>query len=907
MKTHDSIKTFAAVLILAGFAASQTVWTGGLDTAWYTANKTQERFTITTAEQLAGLAYLVKGTGGSGGKGGSGYAMSGKTFTLGGDVALNALKPEEYKTWGDKSLAPANKWTAIGDSANPFQGVFDGAGFFVRGVYIDTALSYQGLFGRVNRGGAIKRLRVADSFVRGVNYVGGLVGSDSGTITDCYAKAMVEASGGYAGALAGLVRGAVTNSYATGDVKGVNYAGGLAGAVVKDTVRDCYAVGSVAGSGGFAGGLVGLDSGYMIINSYAGGSVSGAGVYAGGLAGKSYSVISNSYASADVSGGDSVGGLVGGKYRGEIKNCYASGKVSGSGAYTGGLVGWPDRAASNPVLIIYGYYNKDVSGSAGSVGIPKTDAELRSGKFIELLNTAAYALRAAKWVPGAGGYPSLGSGPVPDSVFAACFAGGGGGSENNPFMIADQRNLENLAILVNCGMDMAGRHFKLAGDITLVDLDRDAGGWTPIGKYGAAFNGGFNGGGFSIGGLVIDDETDAGRHLGLFGRLGGGASIKNLGIIEPDISGYGYIGALAGRNAGTVTKCFVKNGKIKAVGGVKGAGGVGGLVGVDSGGTITSSYAVAEITGSANMAGGLVGWNAAGSRIAYCYAMGSINVIGDDVGGLAGRNDVSSISDSYAAFDDPYPPVGISGYQEGSAVGGAAIGGLVGANVDASVARCYSVGKVNGRSSVGGLVGFNLGANSRIDSSYYYRIDADAEAGSDYGVSKTPEELKLTATYRGWKFYSVWMIDEETQDYPYPYLLSIGGNPTAVSVLKSDRTLPPPSSGGAASASPPPPLTYGLTAGPNPALGSAGVLNFFRVGSRLADSELSIYDASGNIVNKVKISDRLSAQSNRKVGSWNLTDAKGRKAPDGVYLVRGAIVGVDGKRESVSIIVGVVR
>ncbi|GBU22525.1 hypothetical protein R80B4_02435 [Fibrobacteres bacterium R8-0-B4] len=44
--------------------------------------------------------------------------------------------------------------------------------------------NYQGLFGYVNGMGEIRKLRVAESNIKGGSYVGGLVGGDSGRITD---------------------------------------------------------------------------------------------------------------------------------------------------------------------------------------------------------------------------------------------------------------------------------------------------------------------------------------------------------------------------------------------------------------------------------------------------------------------------------------------------------------------------------------------------------------------------------------------------------------------------------------------------------------------------------------------------------------------------------------------------
>ncbi|MDR0307937.1 MAG: hypothetical protein LBI42_14020 [Chitinispirillales bacterium] len=43
----------------------------------------------------------------------------------------------------------------------------------------------------------------------------------------------------------------------------------------------------------------------------------------------------------------------------------------------------------------------------------------------------------------------------------------------------------------------------------------------------------------------------------------------------------------------------------------------------------------------------------------------------------------------------------------------------------------------------------------------------------------------------------------------------------------------------------------------------------------------------------------------REVGSWNLTDARGRKVPAGAYLVKGTIKTNDGKSEKISLILGI--
>jgi hypothetical protein len=1005
-------KALLVMLALAAAIGAQETWDGQtLDTLWYTRSASSSSFSISTPEQLAGLSYLV----------GKGNKMDNKTFTLTRDIALNVT--EEGKNMG--SCKNENKWQPIGSPAAPFLGIFDGGVYVVRGVCIDESEDYQGLFGYVGGRGTIKRVRVAESYIRGNAYVGGLAGSsDSGRIEDCYSTATVMGSGYNVGGLVGYKKGAVVNSYATGDVTGAGRVGGLIGFGVNDTIKNSNATGAVVGDGDYVGGLVGRDSGKaLILNSHAKGSVKGYGNYVGGLSGGSTAAVMNCYARGDVLGNDSVGGLVGIKIGSSIKNSYASGKVSkaGGGVAVGGLVGHL-RLAS----ITYGYYRKDEAGEVG-LGIPKSTEDMQKATFTDMLNIAAYAMKdggANRWIYSDGNFPTISGEQVTDEDFAACFAGGNG-KESSPFLLEVAQHLENLAMYVNCNGKNKGMYFKMLNDIYLNDTTDWRGWgnaqpesvieWTTIGQQPSDttepriyFSGSFDGDGFVVGGVYINkdsDTTNAGRYQGLFGCVGVGAVVKNVGVVASYVNGYCYIGALAGSNEGKIRKCFSRA-NVSAIGGINGAGGVGGLVGINDRDSITSSYAMGSVSGVINMAGGLVGWNRGVGKITYCYATGDVAIIGDDVGGLVGRNEgggaAVSIRDSYAAgsvLASVADIVGANGVA--SSVGGAAAGGLVGVNVDASLANCYAVGGVSGKSSVGGLVGLKLGTGA-IGTSYYR--DKAVAVINDHGTPKTDDEMKTLSTYVGWDTVRVWAIDAESRSYPYlgmvraakpviitqpvgdsvsvgaaaPVLFVVaspggvtyqwyskkwdsnmngdkidgavgptysaptkeesrifyyvvvtsiiddngdgGQKATSVSsntamvvvgapqnaVLSGDREIPKSGAGkDAAAITPPSKLTAGLTAGPNPVLRAGGGVDLFYRGKRIAESDLLIYDAYGNVVNKVVIADAASAQSMRKVGSWDLTDAKGRRVSVGTYLVKGAVIGIDGKREKVSAVVGV--
>jgi hypothetical protein len=257
---------FLSTLLLIGIqtAFAQSVWNGTANTAWY--NASQSVFTITTAEQLAGLAKLVN----------SGNDFRNKTVKLGRDIRLNDTT--NWQNWAGKP--PAKKWipigtrkltgpvTAITTIDSLFNGKFDGNGFIVSGVYINSSNDYQGLFGVTNIDGYIENLGVVASYIQGKGYIGGLVGYNRGTINVSYYIGMIlgETS---VGGLVGFNRGGgvIGNSSSSGVVMGIYDVGGLVGSNGgRGTIINCRSAGTVGG--GFnINELVGKNEG-EVIESY---------------------------------------------------------------------------------------------------------------------------------------------------------------------------------------------------------------------------------------------------------------------------------------------------------------------------------------------------------------------------------------------------------------------------------------------------------------------------------------------------------------------------------------------------------------------------------------------------------------------------------------------------------------
>jgi hypothetical protein len=191
---------------------------------------------------------------------------------------------------------------------------------------------------------------VVTGSVEGTRTVGGLVGSNQGTVTDSVSAADVRGAdrvGGLVGTNAGprspargplRSAGLVTGSAATGDVTGERDVGGLVGQNARATVVDSAAAGDVDGGEARVGGLVGMNDRGTVIGSVATGDVTG-GERTGGLVG--YSLVGDvvdAAAGGDVTGGERTGGLVGHLEGSVLVGAAATGNVTGDAA-VGGLVG----------------------------------------------------------------------------------------------------------------------------------------------------------------------------------------------------------------------------------------------------------------------------------------------------------------------------------------------------------------------------------------------------------------------------------------------------------------------------------------------------------------------------------------------------------------------------------------
>jgi len=303
--------------------------------------------------------------------------------------------------------------------------------------------------------------------------------------------------------------------------------------------------------------------------------------------------------------------------------------------------------------------------------------------------------------------------------------------------------VEGATAITNCN-ELQNIRNNLAGDYYLAnDMYcgetfhwNDGAGFEPIGPTVTnSFTGTFDGRNHTISGLHINRSSS--DCVGLFGHVGSGAEIKNVGLVDVDIKGHFSVGGLVGYNEyGIINNSYVTSASDVHLYGVSGSGNVvGGLVGNNIGGTIDNSYSTTLVSTSGNWSGGLVGnnWN---GTIKNSYSTGSVSGT-EKVGGLVGRN-VGTVSKSYSTgsvngsnyvgglvgynglyYNNNYYPGTVSNsYSTGNVNAyGNNVGGLVGFNRDGIIKNSYSTGNVNAYgNNVGGLVGFNDDGTTISDS-----------------------------------------------------------------------------------------------------------------------------------------------------------------------------------------------
>lgn len=335
--------------------------------------------------------------------------------------------------------------------------------------------------------------------------------------------------------------------------------------------------------------------------------------------------------------------------------------------------------------------------------------------------------------------------------------------------------------LDNIKLNLSGKYI-LMNDIVFTEEDYAEGGsfynsgkgWSPIGSSSSPFRGIFNGNGYSI--INIKINNPSGDYKGLFASAKE-ATLENISLLNAEISGNNYIGGICGYLVGqsTISNCFVSG----YISGNKYVGGICGYVFNETynykdyvfNTIISGNNNVANIVGVKNV-GGIVGLSVTSETSSVYYVMiysyvniskcvNTGNISGDsNIGGILGHSYTKSntattntsvwncLNVGYILSDINYA------------------GGIVGLN--GSCGNNLSTGII---SSVGAYGPINGDSNSTGGSNYYLNTIVSLPSNS-YGTEKSHDQMIKQTTYEGWDFNTVWTMDGR-EDYPYPELRDV--------------------------------------------------------------------------------------------------------------------------------------
>lgn len=328
----------------------------------------------------------------------------------------------------------------------------------------------------------------------------------------------------------------------------------------------------------------------------------------------------------------------------------------------------------------------------------------------------------------------------------------GDGTAANPYQIATADDLKAFRDKVNGGATTACA--ILTADIMLDKSET----WTPIGSSKNKYNGTFDGQGYTISGLNVN-ETGS-NEAGLFGDTALSNTspvIKNLTIADSSfVTARGYAGGVAGYGGGVFENCHTEASVT-----VQGKKCAGGIIGSYKGTGITAELSmiqcsnratVKEVDGFGGFAGGLIGQAEHPLKLENSFNAGVVSSKPSGqtpmVGGLVG-------SVSYATT-----LVNVYNVGDVSVSGGANVAGLVGNSVQAlTITNAYQHGTVTaGSGSTGAAIVANTQSGATLKNVYKTSDLADyVTKGGTASVTgtatvKTEDELKELATLLGGEF-----------------------------------------------------------------------------------------------------------------------------------------------------------
>jgi len=543
-------------------------------------------------------------------------------------------------------------------------------------------------------------------------YAGGLVGYNSGLITECFAGGNVEGTGFISRNMGGLVghthkplggteSGDIRNSYATGAVIGDTSIGGLIGSNAYADITNCYSTGAVVGTPPTAGGFLGEH----IVSPYSEGTyngcfwdiqTSGRTESAGGI-GK-YTVEMQTLLTFESAGWDfttPVWQICDG-----ITYPHLSWETLDCPKYDGG-----SGTAEDP-------YRIRTAGQMNAIGQNPEDWD-KHFLLIAGINLSAYTGEQFNMI----GFYDYTPASIP---FSGVFDGNNHPIDNFSYNYSGTAQ-QHIGIFSY--VDGANAEFR---NVIVINPDVNTG---EHGVYPGSLIGLMKGG--TVSNCKVNGGTVRASYFAAGGLVGGlmGGLVTQCDCNTFAISSYGSAGGVVGSTSGgIISQC-------SSAGQTNGEYDVGGITGVNSG-QILYCRASGDVNGYQQV-GGVVGENAGIIYESFCD--GSVTASDHDAGGIAGRNfdEISNCHSTATVTAMNYRP-----------------GGLVGLNWDGTIRNCYSAGTVTGDLK-GGLVASVIDG---VVTDCFWDTEASGADYSAAGTPKTTEQMQTKSTFEsaGWDFADIW-------------------------------------------------------------------------------------------------------------------------------------------------------
>lgn len=492
-------------------------------------------YVIQSANQLAAFAESVDG----------GKNYLGKYIVLGADI----------------DLTDTGNWNPIGAEGAAsqnldkiFAGSFDGQGHTVKGLTIttDENAPYEeeqniGLFSVLLSTAKVSGIRLEDVSIRvagsKVVRAGGITGDiTSNAVSGTEGRAVVDSC---------TVKGSVSAQTDSAMVMTAGIAGRAAGnASISNCISDTMIRSESGSKIAYGAGIVSMAGNDTYVTNCANTgditvlTATGFSLYAGGVVGMMTSEQYNCFSTGSVTVG-TISQEDAAKGAGLIDGALMP---AASGVYdyyiSGGKMFYTDEtgAVSELEAVSHGAGSMNAEGTFAPTAI--TEEQLGSSEFAELLNSNLHDIskklqsqnldtELKLWQLSDTGETVLSDEVYINDVVDTSIFEAGDGTKESPYQIKSAEQLRNFAVSLSEHIDYTGTFIELTGDIDLSDAE-----WTPIGDSDYAFNGTFDGRGYTVSGMHIGSAEEAKtleerkNYIGFFSVLGTNAVVRNLNLSD---------------------------------------------------------------------------------------------------------------------------------------------------------------------------------------------------------------------------------------------------------------------------------------------------------------------------------------------------------------------------------------